>query len=140
MIVDKSLLLVIMNHVSLASEAARDGALMLAVQDLLHSSARTTIDRALTKVRDEHLVALKTINDLLNAVDPPSPPIQMRIHCPLCGTQHIDESELASKPHTSHTCQNQTCGLTWKVANVPTIGVRFLPGTNNQDSNSKETP
>lgn len=60
------------------------------------------------------------------------PPIPMILNCPHCGTRHIDEGEFATKPHTSHTCQNAKCGLTWKAAHVPTVGVQFLPGTQNK--------
>jgi len=53
-------------------------------------------------------------------------PIPMRIPCPDCGELHIDEGEFATKPHHTHSCQH--CGLTWRPAVVPTVGVRFLPG------------
>lgn len=53
-------------------------------------------------------------------------PIPMRLPCPACGELHIDEGEFATKPHHTHSCQH--CGLTWRPAIVPTIGVRFLPG------------
>ncbi len=56
-------------------------------------------------------------------------PIPMRIHCPTCGTLHIDEGEYAAKPHHTHACQE--CGMTWRPAIVPTVGVRFLPGFKN---------
>lgn len=56
-------------------------------------------------------------------------PIPMKLQCPNCFSTHEDEGEWATKPHTSHTCQG--CGLTWKPALVPTVGVRFLPGTKN---------
>jgi len=56
-------------------------------------------------------------------------PITMRIPCPACGELHIDEGEFATKPHHTHSCQH--CGLTWRPAVVPTVGVRFLPGFKN---------
>lgn len=56
-------------------------------------------------------------------------PIPMRIPCPECGELHIDEGEFATKPHHTHSCQH--CGLTWRPAVVPTVGVRFLPGFKN---------
>lgn len=56
-------------------------------------------------------------------------PIPMRIPCPECGKLHIDEGDFATKPHHTHSCQH--CGLTWRPAVVPTVGVRFLPGFKN---------
>lgn len=53
-------------------------------------------------------------------------PIPMILFCPLCHARHIDEGEFATRPHHSHSCQN--CGLTWRPAIVPTVGVQFLPG------------
>lgn len=50
-------------------------------------------------------------------------PIPMLLWCPECGERHIDQGEFATKPH--HT---QTCGLVWRPAVVPTVGVQFLPG------------
>lgn len=69
----------------------------------------------------------------LEAVERAAPaPIPMRIPCPECGELHIDEGEFATKPHHTHSCQN--CGLTWRPAVVPTVGVRFLPGFKNDQS------
>jgi predicted RNA-binding Zn-ribbon protein involved in translation (DUF1610 family) len=53
-------------------------------------------------------------------------PIPMRLVCEGCGKLHIDEGEFATKLHHTHSCQH--CGLTWRPAVVPTVGVRFLPG------------
>ena len=55
--------------------------------------------------------------------------IPMRLPCPQCGRLHIDEGEFATKPHHTHSCQH--CGLTWRPAVVPTVGVQFLPGFKN---------
>lgn len=67
-------------------------------------------------------------------------PIPMRLPCPgavpdghgglrPCGELHIDEGVFATKPHHTHSCQ--VCGMTWRPAVVPTVGVRFLPGFKN---------
>lgn len=53
----------------------------------------------------------------------------MRLPCEKCGALHIDEGEFAVKPHHTHTCQR--CGLTWRPAIEPTVGVLFLPGYQN---------
>ena len=63
------------------------------------------------------------------AVEAPPTPIPMVLHCPECRTRHIDEGEFATKPHHTHACQG--CGLTWRPAIVPTVGVQFLPGFKN---------
>ncbi len=52
-------------------------------------------------------------------------PLPLLLWCPECGNRHIDV-EMATKPHATHSCQH--CGLTWRPAIVPTLGVRFLPG------------
>lgn len=57
-------------------------------------------------------------------------PIPMRLPCPGCGALHIDEGEFATRPHHTHACQD--CGLCWRPAVVPTVGVRFLPGFKNE--------
>ncbi len=41
--------------------------------------------------------------------------IQIRLSCSSCGT---------------HVCQS--CGMVWRPAVVPTVGVRFLPGLKNE--------
>lgn len=60
-------------------------------------------------------------------------PIPMLIWCPdpRCGDRHIDVGEFATKPHHTHACQG--CGMVWRPAIVPTVGVRFLPGFKNED-------
>lgn len=55
--------------------------------------------------------------------------VPMILHCPECGTRHIDEGEFATKPHHTHACQH--CGLPWRPAVINTVGVRFLPGFKN---------
>jgi hypothetical protein len=64
-------------------------------------------------------------------------PIPMRLCCEGCGELHIDEGEFATKPHHTHSCQH--CGLTWRPAVVPTVGVRFLPGFKNEASKYDRT-
>lgn len=54
-----------------------------------------------------------------------SKPLDMVIHCPRCGEQHIDEpnAEIGwdNPPHKSHLCLS--CDIIWRVADVPTNGV-----------------
>lgn len=52
--------------------------------------------------------------------------VNMVLHCPVCGTQHIDEphGEWTNPPHRSHLCA--TCGTVWRPADVPTNGVRAV--------------
>lgn len=59
------------------------------------------------------------------------PPIPMLLWCPECGTRHVDHGEFATKPHHTHACQN--CGMVWRPAIVPTVGVYFLPGFKDSD-------
>lgn len=55
-------------------------------------------------------------------------PIAMRLPCERCGTLHIDKGKFATHPHHTHTCQNKSCGLTWRPAKEHTVGVQFIPG------------
>ena len=57
-------------------------------------------------------------------------PMPMRLHCPTCHLLHVDVGEFATKPHRDHVCQS--CGMVWRPALVPTVGVRFLPGHKNK--------
>jgi rubredoxin len=58
-------------------------------------------------------------------------PIPMRLMCPCCGELHIDEGEFATRVHHTHACQR--CGHVWRPAVVATVGVRFLPGFQNEE-------
>lgn len=60
---------------------------------------------------------------------PEEPRIPMILTCPMCSERHIDEGEFAEKVHHTHACQH--CGMVWRPAVVPTVGVRFLPGFKN---------
>lgn len=53
-------------------------------------------------------------------------PIDMIIFCPRCGVQHVDEAteRWSNPPHRSHQCQE--CSWIWRVADVPTNGVREI--------------
>lgn len=62
----------------------------------------------------------------------PRAPVPMILTCPSCGERHIDEGEFATKVHHTHACQH--CGLPWRPALVPTVGVQFLPGFKNAAS------
>lgn len=68
------------------------------------------------------------------AVPVAAEPIDMVLHCPSCGLQHIDEPEAhfhddgeahptwTNPPHRSHLCHG--CGHIWRPADVPTNGVQ----------------
>lgn len=57
------------------------------------------------------------------------PPIPMLLWCPECGERHIDMGEFATKRHHTHACQE--CGMVWRPAVEPTVGVQYLPGFKN---------
>ena len=87
----------------------------------------------------EHVKCASDVGALVEArttskiASPPSPePVPIRLHCPACGELHVDEGEFAHKPHHTHACQNDECGMVWRPAIVPTVGVRFLPGFKNE--------
>lgn len=62
---------------------------------------------------------------------PSESPVPMLLWCPACGERHIDVGEFATKVHHTHACQD--CGVVWRPAVVPTVGVRFLPGFKNEE-------
>jgi hypothetical protein len=55
--------------------------------------------------------------------------VPMLLTCPGCGQRHIDAGVFATTAHHTHACQH--CGMCWRPAVVPTVGVRFLPGFKN---------
>lgn len=70
-------------------------------------------------------------------------PVDMVLHCPKCGVQHIDASEPPvefepgaaqwnNPPHRSHLCHG--CGHIWRPADVPTNGVAAVKTTGKADS------
>jgi rubredoxin len=64
-------------------------------------------------------------------------PIPMLLNCPACHARHVDVGEFATRVHRTHCCQN--CGVVWRPALVPTVGVQFLPGYQNEPSSSART-
>lgn len=65
-------------------------------------------------------------------------PVPMLLWCPSCNARHIDEGEFATKPHHTHACQS--CGMVWRPAVVPTVGVAFLPGFKSAQSDTCTWP
>jgi rubredoxin len=53
-------------------------------------------------------------------------PVPMLLWCPECGTRHVDAGVFRTKSHHTHACQG--CGMVWRPALVPTVGVQYLPG------------
>ncbi len=75
-----------------------------------------------------HYVNLVTAARKILAGDP----VPMLLVCPdpRCCMRHIDEGDFATKPHHTHACQS--CGMVWRPALGPTVGVQFLPGFKNE--------
>lgn len=67
----------------------------------------------------------------MKTLDDAPQPIPMLLVCPCCGCRHVDEGEFRTKPHHTHACQH--CGMCWRPAIVPTVGVKFLPGFRDDD-------
>ena len=64
-------------------------------------------------------------------------PINMVLHCPKCGLQHIDAPDertpgWKNELHRSHLCHG--CGHIWRPADVPTNGVKAVKTTGKADS------
>lgn len=69
----------------------------------------------------------------------PAQPIDMVLHCPKCGLQHIDAPDdrtpdWKNEPHRSHLCHNPACGYIWRPADVPTNGVQAVKTKGKADS------
>jgi rubredoxin len=60
----------------------------------------------------------------------------MILTCPVCHARHYDDGEFAITPHHTHACQS--CGFVWRPAIEPTVGVDFLPGFKNDDTEVRE--
>lgn len=60
------------------------------------------------------------------------PPIPLLLWCPECGERHIDRGEFKTKVHHTHACQE--CGMVWRPAVVPTVGVLHLPGFRDEET------
>lgn len=62
-------------------------------------------------------------------------PINMVLHCPSCGRQHLDmPNEVigwTNPPHRSHLCEK--CGYVWRPADVPTNGVASVTTSSEHD-------
>lgn len=62
-------------------------------------------------------------------------PIDMVLHCPSCGLQHIDAPNEVigwmNPPHRSHLCEK--CGNVWRPADVPTNGVASVTTRSEHD-------
>lgn len=80
--------------------------------------------------------ALKAQRVMTEVVAKAEAPVRMHLWCPACGDQHFDVGEFATRPHKTHTCQS--CGFCWMPSLCPTVGVRFLPGTRNEEPKSGE--
>ncbi len=64
-------------------------------------------------------------------------PIDMVLHCPACGLQHIDAPDertpgWKNEPHRSHLCHG--CRHIWRPADVPTNGVAAVKTKGKADS------
>lgn len=64
-------------------------------------------------------------------------PIDMVLHCPACGLQHVDAPDHRTPdwnnpPHRSHLCHG--CGHIWRPADVPTNGVQAVQTKGKADS------
>lgn len=90
---------------------------------------------------------LSRIAQVLDMGERTPPPIDMVLHCPKCGWQHIDAEETKNHqwvfptappdlwnnpPHRSHLCHG--CGHIWRPADVPTNGVVAVKTKGRSDS------
>lgn len=120
-----------------------------------------TIEKALSKLQSAQICHPNAVQHLIEeAVEAlaQQAPIDMVLHCPACGLQHIDEAardlrddyaviegiaELSpgyapwtNPPHRSHLCLG--CKHIWRPADVPTNGVKAVLTKGENDSPIKE--
>lgn len=67
---------------------------------------------------DDEIVVLKRH-------DPSQKAIPIKINCPSCAVQHIDENEWKDIPHHQHQCTE--CGCLFEPMKINTVGVLALP-------------
>ena len=112
------------------------------VQALGEELAELDSLRAMTCGLGDELAELDTLRAQL------AEPIDMVLHCPACGMQHIDAVEelpvpmpgssfegsagWTNPPHRSHLCHG--CGHIWRPADVPTNGVEAVKTCGKADS------
>ena len=110
---------------------------------------RTELASSLARLAKDG-TSFKTVNApkelLAQASSALQAPIDMVLHCPDCGLQHIDAPEHCRRPgapgvtlepwtnppHRSHLCSG--CGYVWRPADVPTNGVAAVETTGVADS------
>ena len=80
------------------------------------------------------LEALATVEALLARIADLERPIDMVLHCPECGAQHIDAvtETWPNEPHRTHLCG--ACGYRWRPADVATNGVAAVKTRGKDDS------
>lgn len=101
------------------------------------------------ELADRAYLALGRVRAMIAAPQPSQgAPIDMVLHCPACGMQHIDAPEelpmpmpgsafegsagWTNPPHRSHLCHG--CGHIWRPADVPTNGVAAVKTKGEADS------
>lgn len=91
-------------------------------------SRETTVGvfRDLVNEDDKHGYVVITLDLAMRVLAWLEKPIDMLLHCPSCGKQHIDEprGEWKNPPHRTHLCLY--CGIKWRPAEVTTNGVGAL--------------
>lgn len=102
---------------------------------------RSFLRSAVFKSESDREAALNCVDVLWAAAraqaDSQPAPIDMVLHCPACGLQHIDAPDertpdWKNEPHRSHLCHG--CGHIWRPADVPTNGVKAVKTTGKADS------
>jgi hypothetical protein len=118
----------------------------------LRDAARAVVERWDTPSWKEAPATGSFINRLRRALETPahSPatPIDMVLHCPRCGLQHVDRRDppysadwddaqaWTNPPHRSHLCRPSDggCGHIFRPADVPTNGVLAIKTRGQHDS------
>jgi len=94
---------------------------------------------------DETIAALRAA--LALPVPATVEPIDMVLHCPKCGLQHVDGHDARAEiepgywtnpPHRSHLCHG--CAWVWRPADVPTNGVAAIKTKGEADSAPLASP
>lgn len=112
----------------------------------------TALSEVAAGTRKAGKVPLEPVCRLIQFARDSATPIDMVLHCPKCGEQHIDEPEQppaadlcagnpedvwTNPPHRSHLCKH--CGFIWRPADVATNGVAAVK-TRGKDDDPIVTP
>lgn len=100
--------------------------------EILRSMAVPSGELFIDMLENARMLAAEKLGDKVEEQQP----LDMVLHCPKCGLQHVDKPDPISlwsnPPHRSHLCHS--CAHVWRPADVPTNGVEAVLTKGHMDS------